>query len=57
MMNWPAQWDDIVEVRVHVLKRNVAAVDLFTKWGFEVAQSTFHYFVGHCVLRMVKRIR
>ena len=54
-MDWPADWDDIVEVRLHVLKRNTAAVALFKKWGFEVVQTTFSYYAGHSVLRMVKK--
>ena len=56
MMDWPADWDDIVEVRLHVLKRNVAAVALYRKWGFEVVQTTVNYFIGRSVLRMAKKI-
>ena len=56
MIDWPAEWNDIAEVRLHVLKLNTEAVDLFTQWGFKVAQTTFHYYVGHWVLRMVRKI-
>ena len=56
MMDWPAEWNDIAEVRLHVLKRNLVAVALYKKWGFEVVQTTLNYFVGHPVFRMVKKI-
>ena len=57
MMDWPAAWNDIVEVRLHVLKRNIAAVALFKRRGFEVVQTSFNYFDGHSVLRMVKKMK
>ena len=56
MMDWPAAWNDIMEVRLHVLQRNAAAVALYKKWGFEVVDTKLDYFVGHPVLRMVKKI-
>ena len=56
MMDWPAAWNDIIEVRLHVLERNVGAVALYKKWGFEVVEAKRDYFIGHPVLRMVKKI-
>ena len=56
MMDWPTTWKDVVEVRLHVLERNLGAVALYKKWGFEVVETKHDYFVGHPVMRMVKKL-
>ena len=43
-------------MRLHVLERNIGAVALYKKWGFEVVETKREYFIGHPVLRMVKKI-
>ena len=56
MMDWASAWKDVREVRLHVLKSNLGAVALYKKWGFEVVETKLHYFVGHPVLRMIKKL-
>ena len=56
MMDWASALGDVREVRLHVLKRNLGAVALYKKWGFETVDTKFDYFVEHPVLRMVKKI-
>ena len=55
MMDWPAEWNQIVEVRLDVLEGNVAALGLYEKWGFEVVQTGF--FVERPMLKMVKKMK
>ena len=56
LMDWASAWADVREVRLHVLKQNLGAVALYKKWGFEAVETKFDYFVGHPVLRMVKKL-
>jgi ribosomal protein S18 acetylase RimI-like enzyme len=56
MMDWPAAWNDVAEVILHVMARNAKAIALYKKWGFEVTETKFDYYVGHTILKMVKQL-
>jgi hypothetical protein len=44
-------------VSLHVLERNAKAIALYKKWGFEVTETKFVYYVGQAVLKMVKQLQ
>ena len=55
MMDWPAAWNDIAEVRLEVLQGNVAAVALFKRRGFEVVQTSLY--AERPLLKMIKKLK